>query len=224
MQFSYRIISKSPLTHNTFSITLTPTTHPLPPIPTSSFFYIFNDSLSNKKPYTPVSHTDSTITFAIKIYPTGILSNYINNKSINDTLSLSSPVNKQLYVKNKHRDILLIAGGTGITPMLQILSENDDTNFILIFCNLTPEDIFLEDMLGLYSRLKVVHCIESVDGRITKEIVEREIKIDGELLIDYCYVCGPKMFMESVCGGKESNEVDGILKEIGLKKEMVYKF
>lgn len=220
----YNIISKEQLNHNTFIMVISPLNGTVTPTIVSSFYFIYTDDKVTKKPYTPIASSPSTLTFAIKTYLNGNVSQYISKKQVNTLLYLSDSIMKQKYERNKYRDVLMIAGGTGITPMLQILMEKDNTNFILIFCNLTRDDIFMKDLLDEYKNLQVKHCIESEDGRITKDFIENAVVIEGELLVDYCYVCGPKEFVEVVCGGKNIDGVSGYLKEIGFTKDQVYKF
>lgn len=62
-----------------------------------------------------------------------------------------------VYQPNMCRRIGMIAGGTGITPMLQIIKAiirgrprnggNDTTQVDLIFANVNPEDILLKSEL-----------------------------------------------------------------------------
>lgn len=226
----YKITEKKQLTHNTFIFSVEPLDKKVPSVTISSFFYIYHPN-GSKRPYTPIEITDTKLVFVIKVYPQGLLSQYLNSCNINDIVILSDIVIKRKYLEKEHKDILLIAGGTGITPMLQLMNDTD--NFSLIFCNLTMDDIFLEDRIKI--KVKKHHVIENLGirkgnyygGRITKEIVEDVVKIEDTLLCDYVYVCGPPGFMECVCGpkkGTEQGELSGILKAIGFKKEQVFKF
>lgn len=226
----YKITAKEQLSHNTLTISIQPLDNHIPLVTISSFFYIYHPN-GSKRPYTPIKINDKEFVFAIKVYPKGLLSQYLNSLEINNIVTLSDNIVKRRYIQNEHRDILLIAGGTGITPMLQIMNKND--NFILVFCNLTLEDIFLMDMID--KDIKTYHVIESLKaedknfygGRINKEILEDIVKIEDTLLCDYVYVCGPPAFMECVCGpknGTEQGELGGILQKMGFKKSQVYKF
>ena len=56
------------------------------------------------------------------------------------------------YTPNMVREIGMLAGGTGITPMLQIIrailkNPNDITRVSLIYANVTPDDILLREDL-----------------------------------------------------------------------------
>jgi NAD(P)H-flavin reductase len=60
----------------------------------------------------------------------GPMSSYIFSLKKGDTLELKGPIPKYKYEPNKDGKIGMIAGGTGITPMLQVIQR--------IFAN--PED------------------------------------------------------------------------------------
>ena len=88
----------------------------------------------------------------MKKYPDGALSNYLFGLDIGDKFRIKGPFPKVGYRPNMAKRIGMVAGGTGITPMLQILEKalpdrDDQTEFSLIYCNQTPEDILLRDRL-----------------------------------------------------------------------------
>ncbi|EPR79890.1 NADH-cytochrome b5 reductase [Spraguea lophii 42_110] len=224
----FLIIQKRVLNHDVFSIKVKPIDGILGEVPVSSFFYIKNDE-ECKRPYTPVLVENGTIKFVIKIYENGKLSNFLNEKRVGDIIDVSNVQMKLKYEKGKEK-ILMIAGGTGITPMLQIIqsakANNEKTIFKVIFCNKTKNDIFLEEEIKKYS-IDIIHVLEKTDGGdykgfITEEIIKKNL--DG---VDFIYVCGPYMMVKNVCGNKtqkDQGEIEGMLKNIGIKKDMVYKF
>lgn len=64
-----------------------------------------------------------------------------------------------VYTPNMVRHFGMIAGGTGITPMLQIIkavirgrASGDTTEVDLIFANVNPEDILLKEDLDELAR------------------------------------------------------------------------
>lgn len=88
----------------------------------------------------------------IKSYPTGNISKYISNLKIGETIKVKGPKGQMTYYPGLVRAFGMIAGGTGITPMLQIIrailmSEEDNTKINLIFANVGSEDILLKDEL-----------------------------------------------------------------------------
>lgn len=69
-------------------------------------------------------------------------------------MKIRGPKGAMVYTPNMVRHFGMIAGGTGITPMLQIIKAiirgrqlGDQTEVDLIFANVNPEDILLKDDL-----------------------------------------------------------------------------
>ncbi|KAM0677075.1 hypothetical protein BDAP_002366 [Binucleata daphniae] len=237
----YILTKRTILNHNTFSIELISQSG-IKKFPVSSFLYIYNQE--TKRPYTPIYVQDNKIILAIKRYPKGNLSNFLYNKEMNSIIKASEPILKKEY-KKEYSDVLMIAGGTGITPMLQILDYDQTTHFLVLFCNLSENDIFLNDLLGKHKNVRIVHILEHNDnvktcedtqmskkeikyGKINKEILSDLAILENEILYDYTYVCGPPAFMEAVCGNKapdlSQGALKGILKELKFDETKVYKF
>ncbi|KAI5787035.1 hypothetical protein DFH27DRAFT_226772 [Peziza echinospora] len=105
--------------------------------------------------YTPVSsdridkgHFD----LLIKSYPTGNISKHVATLKIGDKIKARGPKGHMVYRPNMVRAFGMIAGGTGITPMLQIvrailMNDDDRTQVDLIFANVGAEDILLKEEL-----------------------------------------------------------------------------
>ena len=88
----------------------------------------------------------------IKSYPQGNISAHMDKLSVGDTMKFRGPKGAMVYKSNMCRHIGMIAGGTGITPMLQIIraiqrgrSSGDKTKVDLIFANVNPDDILLQE-------------------------------------------------------------------------------
>lgn len=76
------------------------------------------------------------------------MSKHIHELKVGQELSIKGPIPKFPYVANEFESIALIAGGSGITPMWQIMQEidanpNDKTKATLVFGNVTEADILL---------------------------------------------------------------------------------
>ena len=72
--------------------------------------------------------------------------------ALGDSIALKGPLQKFTYTPNMKKYIGMIAGGSGITPMLQLIEKilsngRDNTEVRLIFANQTPEDVLLKDRL-----------------------------------------------------------------------------
>ncbi|PSS28161.1 hypothetical protein M430DRAFT_132397 [Amorphotheca resinae ATCC 22711] len=106
--------------------------------------------------YTPISgdHQPGYFDLLIKSYPTGNISKYMASLSVGQSIKVRGPKGAMVYTPNMVRHFGMIAGGTGITPMLQIIRAvirgrptGDKTEIDLIFANVNKEDILLKDDL-----------------------------------------------------------------------------
>ncbi|ORY02333.1 ferredoxin reductase-like protein, partial [Basidiobolus meristosporus CBS 931.73] len=104
--------------------------------------------------YTPTSSDDDTGYFdlLIKTYPNGNLSRVFANLQIGDTIEVRGPKGNFTYTPGLVKSFGMIAGGTGITPMYQVIkailkNPNDKTQINLIYANVNQEDILLREEL-----------------------------------------------------------------------------
>lgn len=150
-------------------------------LPTGQHLYLTAtiDGKLTIRPYTPISSDDDKgyVEFMIKIYfknvhpkfpDGGKMSQYLETLNIGDTIDFRGPSglivyegNGQLAVKSQKmapsvrrvfHELGMIAGGTGITPMLQIIwavlkNKEDKTKISLLFANQEEGDILLRSQL-----------------------------------------------------------------------------
>ena len=114
--------------------------------------------------YTPISSDEEPGYFdlLIKTYPQGNISKHMSTLNVGDTLKVKGPKGAMVYTPGLVRHFGMIAGGTGITPMLQIIRAilrgrprnggKDTTGVDLIFANVNAEDILLKDDLDKLAR------------------------------------------------------------------------
>ncbi|KAJ4172757.1 NADH-cytochrome b5 reductase [Fusarium falciforme] len=112
--------------------------------------------------YTPISGDDQPGCFdlLIKSYPQGNISRYIDTLVPGQTIRVRGPKGCFVYTPNMVRHFGMIAGGTGITPMLQIINaiargrtSGDITEVDLIFANVNSEDILLKERLDALAKV-----------------------------------------------------------------------
>ncbi|XP_037378646.1 NADH-cytochrome b5 reductase 2 isoform X1 [Talpa occidentalis] len=181
------LIEKEQISHNTrrFRFGLPSPDHVLG-LPVGNYVRLLatiNDTLVIRA-YTPVSSDNDRgfVDLIIKIYfknvhpkypEGGKMSQYLDNMKIGDTILFQGPVGRLLYHEpgklsikpNKMsqpeiklvKHLGMIAGGTGITPMLQLIrhitrNPRDSTKMSLIFANQTEEDILVRKELEEVSR------------------------------------------------------------------------
>jgi len=196
------------------------------------------------RPYTPITPADTLGYFEllVKSYPQGVMSRHIHSLKAGDFLEIKGPISKIPYKANMKKKIGMIAGGTGVTPMLQLLNEilsnpKDKTEVTLVFANLAEEDILLKDKLNEFANkhknFKVYYVLERPPknwkggvGYVSEDIVTSKLPppSDDNLIM----VCGPPGMMNAISGPKAPDytqgELDGILKKLGYTKSQVFKF
>ncbi|KAK3302530.1 uncharacterized protein B0T15DRAFT_543170 [Chaetomium strumarium] len=106
--------------------------------------------------YTPISgdHQPGYFDLLIKSYPQGNISRHMASLAVGQTIRVKGPKGAFVYTPNMVRHFGMIAGGTGITPMLQVVKAiirgrkaGDRTEVDLIFANVTEQDILLKEDL-----------------------------------------------------------------------------
>ncbi len=109
--------------------------------------------------YTPISSDDDLGYFElmIKTYPNGNISKYMDGMKLGDLLEVRGPKGNFNYSPNMCSEIGMIAGGTGLTPLLQVIKASltnpaDTTKISLIYANVTEDDILLKEQLDELSK------------------------------------------------------------------------
>ncbi|KAL2261764.1 hypothetical protein VTK26DRAFT_3405 [Humicola hyalothermophila] len=106
--------------------------------------------------YTPISgdHQPGYVDLLIKSYPQGNISKHLATLAVGQTIRVRGPKGAFVYTPNMVRHFGMVAGGTGITPMLQVVraiirgrAAGDRTEVDLIFANVTEQDILLREDL-----------------------------------------------------------------------------
>jgi cytochrome-b5 reductase len=172
------------------------------------------------------------------------MSTHIANLKPGDVLDFKGPIPKYIWQPNKHNHIALLAGGTGITPMYQLLraifsNPDDKTKVTLVFGNVTEGDILLKkelaDLENRYpQRFRAFYTLDKPpkgwagnSGFITKDLLKTVLPEPKEENVKV-FVCGPPGLMKAISGPKNSpqdqGELSGILKELGYGKDQVYKY
>jgi cytochrome-b5 reductase len=167
--------------------------------------------------YTPTSSNKDTgrLELTVKIYEGGKLTPYLNNLSVGDKVEIRGPKGEMKYHKNLVKELGMIAGGTGITPMFQIIRRicedpKDNTKTTLLYANKTEDDILLKDELDAFAAAHekfTVHYVLSnpsqnwkgANGRVSKEMIQEHLPapagMDTKVLL-----CGPQPMMDSMVG------------------------
>jgi len=74
------------------------------------------------RPYTPISGDEKpgAMDLVVKVYDQGKVSKAFGNMQVGDSMAMKGPFKKFEYKPNEKKEIGMIAGGSGITPMYQV--------------------------------------------------------------------------------------------------------
>jgi len=184
--------------------------------------------------YTPISSNDEKGYFdlVIKIYPTGVMGQHLNKMKIGDCIEARGPKGKFTYKQNDFTHLCMLAGGSGITPMYQIMQAvvkgkaTDRTRCHLLYGNITEEDIILRkeltDLCNVHT--DTVNCYHVLNtppqdwsqgsGFITKDLIASKFPAPSDARLRVL-LCGPPPMITAM---------KKVLAEIGYSDEQVFCF
>jgi ferredoxin-NADP reductase/mono/diheme cytochrome c family protein len=155
----------------------------------------------------------------------GCASVFLNERaSIGMTVEANGAFGRFCFDERKHQNVVLLAAGSGITPMMAMLRYMDDlcleTTVTLLYCVRTSNDIiFHAELEELRTRLKSFqyHLLLSQPhtewpgprGHISRDFIETTIE---EPASSDFFLCGPPAFMDAS---------RGILTGLGVKPERI---
>ncbi|RXW18572.1 hypothetical protein EST38_g7283 [Candolleomyces aberdarensis] len=193
------------------------------------------------RPYTPISGPDhkGELVLLVKKYDEGKASKHIHELKEGETLSLKGPISKFPYKANEFEEVALIGGGSGITPLYQIVThaladKSNKTKFKLLFANVTEKDILLKEELdGLKKKypnnFDVVYILDKPSegwtgptGYVSADLIKQHVKpatLNEKVKV---FVCGPPGQVAALAGkkaGMKQGELGGVLKELGYTED-----
>lgn len=156
------LVEKRSVTHNSFIYTFAlPTATSSLDLPLGRHIQLmFCDSLTGRqivRNYTPISplNAKSRFELLVKCYANGKMSQHLSNLPLQSKILIRGPAGKFNETADFGDSVLMIAGGSGITPMWQLIrhfyrdsAENQKKRVLkihLIYANVSEDDILLRD-------------------------------------------------------------------------------
>ncbi|KAL5353758.1 hypothetical protein ACLOAV_001800 [Pseudogymnoascus australis] len=180
--------------------------------------------------YTPISQTDKKgiVDVLVKVYfsspsiPGGKMTMALEKLAIGSSVEFKGPIGKFKYLGNGRlsindnersvRSFRMICGGSGITPIFQVLraviqDRGDPTTCVVLNGNKKEEDILCKDELDSFAasdskRCSIMHTLTDGSsswsgqrGRISAQNLKDYVSPTGSCMV---LICGPKPMEESV--------------------------
>ncbi|OZD67485.1 oxidoreductase [Rhodococcus sp. 05-340-1] len=154
-----------------------------------------------------VSGSDE-LEFLVKLTPGGLMSTYLSDTAaVGDKISFTGP-HGSFFLREAQRPALLLAGGTGLAPILSILrtmaAESSTRSVHLVYGVGTDDDVVqLDELAGLASTLDAFtwdHCVSDPSttaankGYVTTLLNDAHLN-GGDVAV---YLCGPPPMVEAV--------------------------
>jgi len=195
--------------------------------------------------YTPVSDNSTLgeVALVIKIYKGGVhpkfpdggkLSQHLDSLKIGETIDIKGPKGHMEYLGNSGHfwtkptgkpkaskqcnQFIMIAGGTGITPMLQVLNYmyrnpgNCNVKVNLLYANQTEDDILVREELEALvtdfpDQFKLHYTLDRPpadgwkysSGFISKDMIENFCVFNGSSKNTQVFMCGPLPMIKFAC-------------------------
>ncbi|CAL8074100.1 unnamed protein product [Calicophoron daubneyi] len=193
------------------------------------------------RPYTPISLDSQKgyVDFVIKVYKANVnqnypkggkMSQYLLNLPISQYINVRGPAgnlhykgdglfsirpdNNSPFTEFKVKQVSMICGGSGVTPMFQLLSyilsrQSDVTKVAMLYANNTEKDILLRDELDAFKdkyphQFRVWYTVKDAPehwnygtGFVDEKMLTEHIYPPGEDSL--VLLCGPPPMLELAC-------------------------
>lgn len=151
---------------------------------------------------------DKELSFLVKLTPGGVMSTWLAERAtVGDEVAFTGP-HGSFFLREAERPLLLLAGGTGLAPILSILQRLRDTGSTrpthLVYGVSTDDDLVeldrLAELAATLPSLTWDHCVSdpgsaAANKGFVTSLIRPEHLYDGDVAV---YLCGPPPMVESV--------------------------
>ena len=213
--YPYKIQKITQETHTTIIWEVVPENGDIPHYEPGQFamIHLYNPdgTVQQKKAYSMSSSPKGKkfLEFGIKIH--GDFTQKMATLQKNDLIGVQSPFGNFIYKPKIHNNLVIFAGGIGITPFVSMMRfatyDAPENRILMFYCNQTEQDIAykktLDDLCQKNSNIKIIYSVDrSLAERTMYETgflsAERVIKYVTDFTGKYFFLCGPIPFMKSV--------------------------
>jgi Na+-transporting NADH:ubiquinone oxidoreductase subunit NqrF len=193
------------------------------PYASGQFFEFDIQGLEDTRAYSLANkyQEDQILEFHIKRVQNGKGSNYMCDLKPGDTVTGSGPYGK-MHLRNRDRDLIFVAGGSGMAPIKslieELLSDSFDREVWFFYGARAKRDLYLVDeWLELEKQHPNFHFIPALsqpepddewegETGFIADILSRKL---NEMVGMDAYLCGPPIMIETACDALYKGGVKG---------------
>jgi dihydroorotate dehydrogenase electron transfer subunit len=149
---------------------------------------------------------------AVTIRKFGVGSTALFDRKKGDLIGLRGPYGNRFILRKKYRKILVIGGGTGLVPLLRLVSfaSKEKVRSTIVMGAKTKSEVFFEKVTrniirGNNSSLLV--CTDDGSYGIKGTTVTLMGKLVRDESFDCVYTCGPELMMKAVLDISNQNSI-----------------
>lgn len=217
--YKYKLVSKEPVGENILIFKFLALGKRIKPEP-GQFMYIQVHPAGESHPFScmEIENEGEYLRFGIKI--DGKFTHKLSEVEINNAVSMDGPYG--VFTKEGHnlQPKVLIAGGIGITPFIELVKQYGDRSTYLFYSNRTVKDAVLRNKLISILGDRYIDIITQEKVQGTK-LIGSKLNADGvKSLIPLEIVKNAKFF---ICGKKSFYDYyKGILLELNVSKSSIF--
>ncbi|MGZ4452896.1 MAG: ferredoxin reductase [Nocardioides sp.] len=187
------------------------------------------DGIRRTRCYSPANsqfRRDGRIELTIKVDPAGLVSPWLLANAEPGLIVQISPAQGDFHIPLPHpRSILLISGGSGITPVMSMLRTLTERAYIgkvtFLHYAFTEDDVIYRDELAeieaKYEGVRIIRAYTNADNGDLQGFFTREhlVAADKHFAEALTFLCGPMPLMDSV---RAVFEAEGITDRLHLEQ------
>lgn len=149
---------------------------------------------------------------AVTIRKFGVGSSALFDRKKGDLIGLRGPYGNRFILRKKYRKILIIGGGTGLVPLLRLVSfaSKEKVRSTIVMGAKTKAEVFFEkitkNIIG-GNNCSVLVCTDDGSYGIKGTTVTLMSKLVRDESFDCVYTCGPELMMKAVLDISNQNSI-----------------